>query len=172
MTVKDYIRDIPDFPSVGTTYRDISPILHDSKAMEYAVDSMYERVKDLQPDVIVGIESRGYIFGALLAARFKIGLATARKKSDVHPLDVVGIDYAIEMGTSRIEMMRDAIKKGERVLIVDDLLATGVTSKAAADLVQMLGGEVVGFAFLADISYYDGELLLASIAPVVHIYDC
>ncbi len=172
MTVKDFIRDIPDFPSVGTTFRDISPILHNSKAMEYAVEAMYERVKDLKPDVIVGIESRGYIFAALLAGRFKVGMATARKKTDVHPLDTVGIDYAIEMGTSRLEMMRDAIKQGERALVVDDLLATGVTSKAAADLITMLGGQVVGFAFLADINYYDGEQLLAPIAPVVHIYDC
>ena len=172
MTVKDYMRDIPDFPSVGTMFRDISPILHNAKAMEYAVEAMHERVKDLKPDLIVGIESRGYIFGALLASKFKIGMATARKKTDVHPLDTIAIDYAIEMGTSRLEMMRDAVTKGQRVLIVDDLLATGVTSKAAADLTQQLGGEVVGFAFLADINYYDGEDLLTPIAPVIHIYDC
>lgn len=172
MTVKDYIRDIPDFPSVGVVYRDISPILHNPKAMEYAVEAMFERVKGLDPSVIVGIESRGFIFAALLASRFKIGMATARKVEGDHPLDVVGIDYALDVGTCRMEMMRDAIKGGDRVLIVDDLLATGVTSKATADLIISLGGVVVGFAFLADINYYDGEQLLSQIAPVVHIYDC
>jgi adenine phosphoribosyltransferase len=172
MTVKDYIRDIPDYPSTGIVFRDISPILHNPKAMEYAVEAMYERVKDLNPTVIVGIESRGYIFAALLASRFGVGMATAGKVSGDHPLDVIGIDYAIEVGTYRMEMMQDGVKKGDRVLIVDDLLATGVTCKATADLVKMLGGEVIGFAFLADINYYDGEQLLAEIAPVIHIYDC
>ena len=172
MTIKEHIRDIVDFPSVGITYRDISPILHNAEVFRHAIDSLYFQVKDWKIDKIVGIESKGFIFAGPLALKLNVGLAVAKKRTGDHPLDVVGIDYAIQMGTHRIEMMRDSIKKGERVLIVDDLLATGVTAKATADLVKQLGGEVTGFAFVADINYYDGMELLKDIAPVVHIYDC
>lgn len=101
-----------------------------------------------------------------------VGIATAKKRTTDHPLDVVGIDYSIEMGTDRIEMLTDSVEKGERVLIVDDLVATGTTAMATAKLVEMLGGKVVGFAFLADINLYDGIEVLEQVAPVIHIYDC
>jgi adenine phosphoribosyltransferase len=172
MTIKDHIRDIPDFPSVGHVYRDISPILHNIVAFEHAVEMLYQKTADLKPDVIVGIEARGFLFAGPLAMKHGVGIATAKKRSSEHPLDVIGLDYAIEMGTDHIEMMKDAVEQGERVLIVDDLLATGITAKATATLVQQLGGTVVGFAFLADINRFDGEELLQEIAPVIHIYDC
>jgi adenine phosphoribosyltransferase len=172
MTIKDHIRDIPDFPSVGHVYRDISPLLHNIVAFEHACEMLYEKTADLKPDVIVGIESRGFLFAGPLAMKHGVGMATAKKRTSVHPLDVVGIDYSLEMGTDRIEMLKDAVEKGERVLMVDDLLATGITAKATTQLVEMLGGTVVGFAFLADINRYDGKELLEEIAPVIYIYDC
>ncbi len=172
MTIKDYIRDIPDFPSVGYVYRDISPILHNIVAFEHAIEMLYQKVKDFKPDVVVGIESRGYLFASPLAMKLGVGIATAKKRTGDHPLDVVGIDYSIEMGTDRIEMLRDAVEKGEKVIIIDDVIATGETAKATADVVKLLGGEVVCFAFLADINLYDGLQLIEDIAPSVHIYDC
>lgn len=172
MTIKDHIRDIPNFPSTGITYRDISPILHNSDVFRFAVDTLADKVGGIGANKIVGIESKGFIFAAPLAIKLGIAMSVAKKRSGDHPLDVVGIDYAIQMGTHRIEMMRDAINKGDKVLIVDDILATGVTAKATAELVQQLGGEVVGFAFLADIDYYDGIAQLEPIAPVIHIYNC
>lgn len=172
MTIKDHIRDIPDFPSVGRVYRDVSPILHNIVAFEHAIEMLYQKTADLKPDVIVGIESRGFLFAGPLAMKHGVGIATAKKRTTDHPLDVVGIDYSIEMGTDRIEMLTDSVDPGERVLIVDDLVATGTTAKATAQLVEMLGGKVVGFAFLADINLYDGVETLEEIAPVVHIYDC
>jgi adenine phosphoribosyltransferase len=172
MTIRDYIRDIPDFPSKGIVFRDISPLLHNSEVFAYAVESLYQKLHNYKIDKVVGIESKGFIFAAPLALKLGVGMSVAKKRSGDHPLDVVGIDYAIQMGTHRIEMMRDAISNGDRVVIVDDILATGVTAKATADLVKQLGGEVVAFAFLADIDYYEGEKQLVDIAPVVHVYDC
>lgn len=172
MTIKDHIRDIPNFPTTGITYRDISPVLQDPIAFRHAIDSLHIKIRDMQIDRIVGIESKGLIFAAPLSLALGVGMSVARKRTGDHPLDVVGIDYALQMGTHRIEMMRDSITKGENVLIVDDLLATGVTAKATANLVHQLGGNVVGFAFLADINYYEGEKELTDIAPVVHVYDC
>ncbi|MBS1903069.1 MAG: adenine phosphoribosyltransferase [Bacteroidetes bacterium] len=172
MTLKDYIRDIPNFPTTGITYRDISPVLQDPLVFRHAIDSLLLKVRDMKIDRIVGIESKGLIFAAPLSLQLGIGMSVARKRTGDHPLDVVGIDYALQMGTHRIEMMRDAVKKGENILIVDDLLATGVTARATADLVQQLGGNVVAFAFLAEINYYDGAANLTDIAPVLHVYDC
>src|SRR5438105_14080955 len=113
MTIKDHIRDVPDYPSTGITYRDISPLLHNSNALRHAVDSMYYKVMNLPIDVVVGIEPRGLIFAGALALKLQVGMAEAKKLSSTHPFDVVGIDYAFEMGTDRIEMMRDAIKPGD-----------------------------------------------------------
>lgn len=172
MTIKDHIRDIPDYPSTGITYRDISPLLHTADAFRHAVESIYYRVKDWPIDVVVGIEPRGLIFAGALAIKLNVGMAEAKKLTSTHPFDVVGIDYAFEMGTDRIEMMRDAIRPGDKALIVDDLIATGETAKATADLIEQMGGGVIGFAFCADINYYDGLKMLEEIAPVVHIYNC
>ncbi|MDP4230281.1 MAG: adenine phosphoribosyltransferase [Bacteroidota bacterium] len=172
MTIKEHILDIPDFPSVGITYRDVSPILHNADAFRFAIDSLYFKVAEWKIDIVVGIEPRGIIFAAPLAMRLGVPMAEAKKFPSVHPHDVAGMEYAMEMGTNRIEIIRNAIRPGSNVLIVDDLLATGVTAKASADLVMQMGGNVIGFAFVADINYYDGLELLKEIAPVVHIYDC
>jgi adenine phosphoribosyltransferase len=172
MTIREHINDIPDFPSTGIVWRDVSPILHNADAFRHAIDSMYFKVADWKIDVVVGIEPRGIIFAAPLAMKLGVSMAEAKKFPSVHPHDVAAIEYAMEMGTDRIEIIRNAIKPGSRTLIVDDVLATGVTAKATADLIKMLGGSVTGFAFLADINYYDGMELLEEIAPVVHIYDC
>ena len=172
MTIKEHILDIPDFPSTGIVYRDVSPILHNADAFRYAIDSMYFKVQDWKIDVVVGIEPRGIIFAAPLAMKLGVPMAEAKKFPGVHPHEVAGIDYAMEIGTDRVEIIRSAIKSGSKALIVDDVLATGVTAKATAELIVQMGGRVIGFAFLADINYYDGMELLEEIAPVVHIYDC
>jgi adenine phosphoribosyltransferase len=172
MTIKEHIRDIPDFPSVGIVYRDVSPILNDIAAFGFAIDSLYFKVADWKIDIVVGIEPRGLIFAAPLAMRLGVSMAEARKKAGVHPLNVAGIDYAMAMGTDRVEIVRDAIRTGKRALIVDDVLATGITAKATAELIEQMGGKVAGFAFVADINFYDGVQLLEEIAPVIHIYDC
>ena len=101
MTIKDHIRDIQDFPSVGYVYRDISPILHNIVAFAHAVEMLYQKTADLRPNVVLGIESRGYLFAGPLAMKHGVGMATAKKRTGDHPLDVVGLDYAIEMGTDR-----------------------------------------------------------------------
>ena len=171
MVIKDYIRDIQDFPSVGITFRDLTPLLRDADVFRYAIDTLYFKVKDWQPDLIVGIEPRGSIVAAPLAIKLGIGMTTIKKRTGEHPMNVDGTEYALEMGTDNVVMLRGSIKAGERVIIADDLLATGNTAKAAADLIEERGGIVMGFAFLADIGYYDGTKLLEDIAPVIHVYD-
>jgi len=172
MTIREHIHDVPDFPSTGIVWRDVSPILHNADAFKYAIDSMYFKVANWKIDVVVGIEPRGLIFAGPLAMKLGVPMAEAKKFPSVHPHDVAGIEYAMEMGTDKLEIIRSAIKPGHHALIVDDLLATGITAKAAANLVGQMGGLVAGFAFCADINYYDGMDLLEEIAPVVHIYDC
>jgi len=172
MEIKNIVRDISDFPSTGITYRDISPILHDSAAFSNAIDCLYSKVMDWNIDVVVGIESKGFLFASPLALKLGAGIAMARKLGSSHQRDSIDIENAIEMGTNNMEMMRDAIKQGERVLIVDDVIATGETAQATTALVKKLGGIVAGFAFLADIDYFDGIEELRKIAPVVYIYNC
>src|ERR1043165_118763 len=172
MLVKEYIREIQDFPSVGITYRDITPLIRDPEVFRYAIDTLYFRTKEWAADLVVGIEPRGCIVAPPLAIKLGIGLATAKKRSGDHPMMVDGTEYALEMGTDNIAMLRGSIKPGDRVIIADDILATGVTAKATADLVEDRGGKVLGFVFLADINFYDGEKLLEEIAQVIHVYDC
>jgi adenine phosphoribosyltransferase len=154
--IKDAIRDIPDFPTKGILFRDITPILSNGELFSMVMDKITERVRALNPDVIVGIESRGFVMGAPIALNLGVGFVPVRKVGKL-PADTVRAEYSLEYGTNTVEMHRDAIKPGQRVVIVDDLLATGGTACAAVKLVEELDGEVVGLQFLIELSFLDGR---------------
>ena len=152
--LKDTIRDIPDFPIEGIVFKDIAPILQDAALMKAIIQSFAEGVEG-KIDVVVGMESRGFIFGAPLAMELDAAFVPARKPGKL-PYDTIGVEYALEYGTNRLEMHTDAIQPGQRVLIVDDLLATGGTAKATLELVQQLKGEVVGCCFVIELAFLSG----------------
>lgn len=160
-SLAEFIRDIPDFPKSGILFKDITTLLVDATAYRRAIDELYERCVGYGAVKVVGIESRGFIFAAPLAYRLGLGLVPARKLGRL-PAETVRVEYALEYGVNSVEMHRDAIVSGERVLIVDDLLATGGTCRAAIDLVECLGGIVVATAFLAELSALNGRQLIAS----------
>lgn len=153
------IRDIPNFPEKGVIFRDITPVLRDPEAFAEVVDKMVSFANSISPDVVVGIESRGFLLGAPVAIKIGKGFVPVRKIGKL-PHETVSCEYDLEYGTSAVEMHKDAISKGERVLIVDDLLATGGTSSAAAQLVEELGGEVAGVVFLIELESFNGRSLL------------
>ncbi len=154
--VKKAIRSIPNYPRDGVVFRDLTTLWKDGRVTKGVSDAMVGRWKNERLDKIVGIEARGFIVGAPVADRLGIGFVPARKAGKL-PVDKVSVEYELEYGKGGLEMHRDAISKGERVLIVDDLLATGGTAKAAAALVEKLGGEVVGLAFIAELSSLGGR---------------
>ena len=157
--VKELIRDIPDFPTPGILFRDITPVLQSPAALREVINSMAECVRPMKPDVIVGIESRGFIFGAPVALELGVGFVPVRKAGKL-PADTIKAEYALEYGTNVVEVHRDAIEPGMRVAIVDDLLATGGTAKAAIKLVEELGGTVAGISFLIELAFLKGRKLL------------
>lgn len=148
--LKNSIRTIPDFPKKGIMYRDITTVLQDKDAFKYAMDKFYERYKDMDIDIVVGIESRGFIFGATLAYLLGCSFVPARKEGKL-PHKTLKQEFALEYGTAVIEIHEDGISQGQKVLIVDDLIATAGTALAAIKLVEMLGGEVVECAFLVEL---------------------
>jgi adenine phosphoribosyltransferase len=145
------IRTIPDFPVPGILFRDITTLLKDGQAFSYAIDQLTDRIRDLKPDKIVAIESRGFIFGAPIAYKLGIGFVPVRKLGKL-PAETVVAEYELEYGTNTVEMHADAISPGERVVIVDDLLATGGTTRATIELVERLDGDIVGLAFLIELT--------------------
>jgi adenine phosphoribosyltransferase len=145
------IRNIPDFPVPGILFRDITTLLKDAEAFSYAIDQLTDRLKDLKPDKIVAIESRGFIFGAPIAYKLGAGFVPVRKLGKL-PADTVVAEYELEYGTNTVEMHVDAISPGERVVIVDDLLATGGTTRATIELVEQLDGDIVALAFLIELT--------------------
>ena len=160
--IRGKIRDVPDFPKPGIDFKDITPILADPRAFNLCLDLLAERY-DAQPlDAIVGIESRGFIFGAALASRMRKAFIPARKPGKL-PAETHKVSYELEYGSDAIEMHRDAIRPHERVLVVDDLVATGGTAWAASELVRLLGGRVIGAAFIIELTFLDGR---ARLAPV------
>jgi len=154
--IYDAIRDVPDFPEQGILFFDITPLLLDSELLELAVKGMADQVRALEVDRILGIESRGFIFGVPLAMELGVGLALARKPGKL-PWHTRRVEYSLEYGTDAIEMHTDAIEPGQRVLVADDLLATGGTARAAAQLVSEAGGELVGFSFLIELPFLNGR---------------
>ncbi|MDO5456449.1 MAG: adenine phosphoribosyltransferase [Eubacteriales bacterium] len=157
--LEDYIRTIPDFPEPGIMFRDITTVFQDADGLKLAIDSMEELVKDLDYDVIVGAESRGFIYGAALAYNLHKPLILVRKKGKL-PWETISQEYDLEYGKAVLEIHRDAIKPGEKALIVDDLLATGGTARAMAKLVEKLGGEVVGMLFMIELAGLKGREFL------------
>ncbi len=157
MHLKDFIRSVEDFPKPGVTYLDITPLLQDYKAVQVAVDEFVLRLpKGVKIDKVVGVESRGFFFATLLAERLQAGLVLVRKAGKL-PYDTIAEDYGLEYGKDRIEIHRDAIQPGERVLIHDDVLATGGTALAACKLVEILKAEIVQINFLIEIDSLKGR---------------
>ncbi|HEY3374079.1 MAG TPA: adenine phosphoribosyltransferase [Candidatus Aquicultor sp.] len=156
MDLKSYIRDIPDWPKEGIVFKDITPLLADKDGFKYAIDSMAEHYDGERIDVVLGAEARGFIFASALAYRLGAGFIPARKPGKL-PYKTCRAEYELEYGTDCLEMHEDAIKPGDRVLIADDLIATGGTVSAKAQLVEQLGGTVVGMAFLIELGFLNGR---------------
>lgn len=159
MELKDYIRVQEDFPRKGISFKDVSPLLENAEAFRFAIDEMKRIADQWQPDVIVGPESRGFLFGAPLAIVMKKGFFMARKAGKL-PGEALSISYDLEYGSATLEIPAFAIKKGTRVLIVDDLLATGGTLKALETLLQNAGAEIVGFITLIELTDLKGRDIL------------
>jgi adenine phosphoribosyltransferase len=155
--MRDAIRSVSDFPKKGFVgFKDLTTLWQNGPLAKRTIDALYEHSKTVRPDKIVGIESRGFIVGAPLADRLGVGFVPARKPGKL-PWRKIGVEYQLEYGKDGIEIHADAISKGEKVLIVDDLLATGGTSGAAKQLVEKMGGRVVGFAFVVELTYLKGR---------------
>ena len=157
--LEDYVITIPDFPQPGIMFRDVTGILQDADGFRLSIDTLVDMVKDLDFDVIVGAESRGFIFGAPMADRLHKPFVLARKKGKL-PRETVEVEYALEYGTAILQMHKDAIKPGQKVVIVDDLIATGGTVKAITQLVEQLGGEVVRLCFVLELAGLNGRKVL------------
>ena len=148
--VKEHVRQVPDFPKKGILFLDVTTALKDAKAFEKSMEFLYNNFKDEKIDYVAGMESRGFIYGAALANMLHVGFIPIRKPNKL-PAETIKEDYTLEYGTNTIEMHKDAIKSGDRVLIVDDLLATGGTAAAACNLIKRAGGEVVSTAFIIEL---------------------
>lgn len=154
--LEDYVRSIPDFPEPGIIFRDITTVLKDADGLALAIDSMQEMLKDVDFDVVLGPESRGFIFGTPIAYNLHKSFVPVRKKGKL-PCETVEMEYDLEYGTAVIEMHKDAIKPGQKVVIIDDLIATGGTIEAITKLVESLGGEVVKIVFLMELEGLKGR---------------
>ncbi len=154
--LEEYVLSIPDFPKPGVIFRDVTSILQDADGLQLAIDSLQERLKGVEFDVIVGAESRGFIFGMPLAYNLHKPFIPVRKKGKL-PRETVEMSYELEYGTATIEMHKDAIRPGQKVVLVDDLIATGGTIEAAAKLVESLGGEVVKILFVMELAGLKGR---------------
>jgi adenine phosphoribosyltransferase (EC 2.4.2.7) len=158
--LKDYVRSIPDFPEPGIIFRDITSILQSKEGLKLAIDKMQDLLEGVDFDLIVGPESRGFIFGVPIAYNLNKAFVPVRKKGKL-PCETVSVDYELEYGKASIEIHKDAIKPGQKVVIVDDLIATGGTIEAITKLVEMLGGEVVKIIFLIELKGLKGRERLA-----------
>ena len=157
--IKDCIKEIPDFPRPGISFKDITPILSNPALRDKCLDAIAEWAQTLKPDAIAGIESRGFMFGFALAQRLNIPFVAIRKPGKL-PREVYSCSYDLEYGSNSLSMHEDAVKPGQRVVIIDDLLATGGTMQATIELVEKLGGIVVGLAFLIELDDLNGRELL------------
>ena len=154
--IEEYVRSIPDFPEPGVIFRDVTSVLQDAEGLKLAIDSMQECLKGLEVDAIAGIESRGFVFGMPLAYNLHKSFVPVRKKGKL-PCDTVSATYDLEYGTATIEIHKDAILPGQKIVIIDDLMATGGTVEAAIKLVEQLGGEVVKVLFLIELAGLNGR---------------
>lgn len=158
--LEDYVRSIPDFPEPGIIFRDVTSILQDKDGLKLAIDQMQEMLIGLDYDIIIGPESRGFIFGVPLAYNLNKAFVPIRKKGKL-PCETISMDYDLEYGKATIEIHKDAIKPGQKVVIVDDLIATGGTIEAITKLIELLGGEVIKIIFLMELKGLEGRKKLA-----------
>ena len=154
--LKSYIRDIPDWPKEGILFRDITPLLEDGEALSAAIDYFCGDFTGADIDYVAAVEARGFIFGPAVAERLGVGFIPVRKKGKL-PFETESVTYGLEYGTDTLEVHRDAIKKGQRVLMIDDLLATGGTMTAACELIEKIGGEIAGINFLIELGGLGGR---------------
>ncbi|HEX2078645.1 MAG TPA: adenine phosphoribosyltransferase [Longimicrobium sp.] len=157
--LKALIRDVPDFPLPGILFRDVTPLLRDPGGLKQVVDAFADRYRGRGIQVVAGIESRGFLFGAPLALALGVGFVPIRKLGKL-PAEKISREYALEYGTNALEMHRDAVEPGERVLLIDDLLATGGTARAAAALIEELGGQLAEVAFVIELAFLNGRSAL------------
>lgn len=169
MDLKSLIRDIPDFPKPGILFRDITTLLREPEGLSYTIDTLAEKCASLSPEYIVGMESRGFIFGAALAYKLGIGFIPVRKPGKL-PALVHRVEYELEYGTDSLEVHQDALHPGSRVLIVDDLIATGGTASATAELLQQIGCQLVGFGFIIELKDLGGRQRLPDV-PIVTLVE-
>lgn len=156
LDLKAKVRDVSDFPTPGIGFKDIMPLLADAEALHETVDRMTDWAMPREPDVVVGGEARGFFFGAALAYELGCGFVPARRPGKL-PLETISAEYTLEYGSDVLQLQADALRQGARVLIHDDVLATGGTAQAMARLVEQLGGEVVGYAFLIELTFLNGR---------------
>ncbi|MDQ3379029.1 MAG: adenine phosphoribosyltransferase [Actinomycetota bacterium] len=156
MDLRDRILDVPDFPTEGIVFKDVMPLLADREYLTETIRLLAEWSRPRQPDLILGAEARGFIFGGALAYELGVGFVTARKPGKL-PRETVEATYALEYGTDSLQVHRDAIAPGERVIVLDDVLATGGTARAKVDLVEQLGGIVAGALFVIELTFLDGR---------------
>jgi len=171
MDLKSLIRDIPDFPKPGILFRDITTLLRDPEGLRYTIDFLAQKCTEshMKVDYIVGIESRGFIFGAPLAYKLGSGFVPVRKRGKL-PAAVHVVEYQLEYGTDSLEVHQDALEADSRVLIVDDLIATGGTARATAELVQKIGCELVGFGFIIELRDLQGRKYLPNV-PIISLVE-
>lgn len=154
--LKSYIRDIPDYPKKGILFHDITPLLKSPRAFKYTIDKIGDQISDVDLDYIVGIDARGFIFASALSYKLDKGVILVRKPGKL-PFDTLEASYELEYGTDKLEMHKDEVSPGDKVLIADDLLATGGTAKAAGELIEKSGGEIAGYYFLIELTELKGS---------------
>ncbi|MCB9831255.1 MAG: adenine phosphoribosyltransferase [Planctomycetes bacterium] len=170
LRLRDLIRDVPDFPKPGIVFKDITPLLADPTGFATAIDLLAESTRALGADLIAGPEARGFIFGTPLARSLDLGFAPIRKRGKL-PWKTIEESYALEYGEDQVQMHEDAVRPGQKVLLVDDLLATGGTMAACRRLVEKAGGEVVGMAFVIELGFLAGRGKLGATSPVVSLIE-
>lgn len=170
MNLESYIRDIPDFPKKGILFKDISPVLASPDAFRYTIDKLADAFRDAGATKILGAEARGFIFGATMAYKMGIPFVPVRKPGKL-PYKTVQVSYELEYGTDTLCMHEDAVEPGDRVLIIDDLLATGGTVRAIMELVRNQGAEVVGIGFLIELTFFKARATFGEV-PVVSLIEC
>jgi len=167
MSIKSLIRTVPHYPKQGIQFRDITTLLKDPAGFRMVIDELAKQFQNEKIDKIAGIEARGFIIGAALAYKLNVGFVPVRKQGKL-PAETIGHDYQLEYGTDRVEIHTDAITKGEQVMLVDDLIATGGTAEASAALIKQLGGEVIACAFVIDLPDLGGSRRLRDLGYPVH----
>src|SRR5436309_9620045 len=160
LDLRSKVRDVPDFPQPGVVFKDVTPLLADAEALHQTIEGLAEWAREKEPDLVVGAEARGFILGAAIAHELGCGFVAARRPGKLPP-ETVGATYALEYGQNSLELHPETIGPGDRVLIPDDVLATGVTVEAIAGLVEGLGAEVVGVAFIIELTFLNGRERLA-----------